>query len=381
MNVVLFCHSIISDWNHGNAHFLRGIVTELQRRGHGVRCYESRDAWSSTNLLAEHGPAAIAAFHARYPTIDVTRYDGGFDVDAALDGAELVLVHEWNEPSLVAAIGRARRRSGRFRLLFHDTHHRAATDPAGMSQFDLSSYDGALVFGETIRQAYLKRGWAARVWTWHEAADTYVFEPLRAESNARDLVWLGDWGEEERTRELEELLLGPARDLSLRADVYGECCPAAARVALARARVEYRGWIPSYRVPEIFAAHHVTVHVPRRPYVEALHGIPTIRIFEALACGIPLVSAAWHDTEGLFRSGLDYLVARDGDEMRRHLRDVIWDKGLCESLVAHGMETILSRHTCAHRVDELLEIHASLTAAPVEDGAAPRSGERAAEVR
>ena len=45
----------------------------------------------------------------------------------------------------------------------------------------------------------------------------------------------------------------------------------------------------------------MTVHVPRRPYVDALPGIPTIRVFEALACGIPLVSAPWRDEEGLFR--------------------------------------------------------------------------------
>jgi spore maturation protein CgeB len=45
----------------------------------------------------------------------------------------------------------------------------------------------------------------------------------------------------------------------------------------------------------------------------ALPGIPTIRVFEALACGIPLVSAPWDDAEGLFRPGEDFLVARDGD--------------------------------------------------------------------
>ena len=40
MRIVLFCHSLISDWNHGNAHFLRGIASELQACGHHVAAYE-----------------------------------------------------------------------------------------------------------------------------------------------------------------------------------------------------------------------------------------------------------------------------------------------------------------------------------------------------
>ena len=64
----------------------------------------------------------------------------------------------------------------------------------------------------------------------------------------------------------------------------------------------------------------MTVHVPRRPYARMLPGIPTIRMFEALACGVPLVSAPWDDREHLFTPGEDYLVARDGVGMRRHLR-------------------------------------------------------------
>jgi spore maturation protein CgeB len=89
--------------------------------------------------------------------------------------------------------------------------------------------------------------------------------------------------------------------------------------------------------------------------VRALPGIPTIRVFEAMACGIPLVSAPWDDTEGLFTPGEDYLVARDGAQMQRHLREVLNDRQLSESLVLHAFRTIHKRHTCAHRVSELLE--------------------------
>jgi spore maturation protein CgeB len=52
MQIVMFYHSLLSDWNHGNAHFLRGVVSELRSRGHDVRVYEPKDAWSLENLLA-----------------------------------------------------------------------------------------------------------------------------------------------------------------------------------------------------------------------------------------------------------------------------------------------------------------------------------------
>ena len=62
MRIVLFCHSLRSDWNHGNAHFLRGIATELQARGHGVTVCEPEDAWSAMNLRAERGARALDAY-------------------------------------------------------------------------------------------------------------------------------------------------------------------------------------------------------------------------------------------------------------------------------------------------------------------------------
>ena len=128
----------------------------------------------------------------------------------------------------------------------------------------------------------------------------------------------------------------------------------------ARYGARYHGWAPNAGAPDIFARHLATVHVPRRYYSTILPGIPTIRVFEALACGIPLVSAPWDDAEGLFRPGTDYLVARDGAEMTRHLKALRDDPELRAGLAAHGLETIRARHTCAHRVDELLAIVAQL---------------------
>jgi spore maturation protein CgeB len=359
VKVVLFCHSLVSDWNHGNAHFLRGVARELLARGAEVEAYEPRDGWSRAHLLKDEGPDAIAAFERAFPELVgvVREYDDdSFDLDEALDGADLVLVHEWNEPRLVRRIGKRRARGGGFRLLFHDTHHRAVTKPEEMERYDLRHYDGVLAFGEVLRDLYLARGWADRAWTWHEAADTRLFRPLAGRPPEGELVWIGNWGDGERTRELREFLLEPARRLRLRGSVHGVRWPKEGRRAVKDGGLAFRGRVANHEAPERFARHAVTVHVPRRPYARALPGIPTIRPFEALACGIPLVCAPWEDTEALFTAGEDYLVAGNGEEMTSLLARLLRDRELAQHLALNGRRTILERHTCGHRVDELLAI-------------------------
>ena len=356
MKIVYFTHSLASCWNHGNAHFLRGVLSELIARGHEVRVYEPENNWSLGNLLADHGEAGLAPYRTAYPDLSSNAYAPGADVAEMVEGADLVLVHEWNDHALVAEIGQLRKAGGKFGLLFHDTHHRAVSAPEEMQAYDLTGYDGVLAFGETLAQVYRGWGWQGRVWTWHEAADLRRFHPPSEEGPRDGLVWIGNWGDGERTEELERFLFRPAQEAGLPLDIYGVRYPQEALATLTRYGVRYHGWAPNAQAPELFARALATVHVPRRYYSTILPGIPTIRVFEALACGIPLVSAPWDDAEHLFRPGTDYLVANDGEEMTRHLRALKNDPALRASLVAHGLETIRARHSCAHRVDELLAI-------------------------
>ncbi len=80
----VFAHSIVSDWNHGNAHFLRGLVQSLMDKGHEVKCYEELGSWSMNNLVKSEGERAIDAidiFRERYPQINVQFYSRDDDVD------------------------------------------------------------------------------------------------------------------------------------------------------------------------------------------------------------------------------------------------------------------------------------------------------------
>ncbi|MFN3726404.1 MAG: glycosyltransferase [Allosphingosinicella sp.] len=356
MKIVYFTHSLASCWNHGNAHFLRGVLRELIALGHEVRAYEPGGAWSLANLLKDHGPEGLHAYRRAYPELGSETFREEADLAGMVDGADLVIVHEWNEPDLVARLGRLRARGGRFLLLFHDTHHRAVSDATAMRAYDLSAYDGVLAFGETLAEVYRGWGWGDRVFVWHEAADLRHFHPPAVDGERRGLVWIGNWGEGERTKELREFLFRPARETGLGLDVYGVRYHVTAKATVRRYGGRYHGWLPNAGAPEIFARHLATVHVPRRYYTRLLPGIPTIRVFEALACGIPLVSAPWDDAEGLFRTGTDYLTARDGAEMTRQLQSLQADAEFRASLVRNGLETIRARHSCAHRAAELLRI-------------------------
>jgi spore maturation protein CgeB len=356
MRIAYFTHSLSSCWNHGNAHFLRGVLDELIARGHDARAYEPESAWSRANLIADHGRAGLAAFAGAYPRLHPRIYADDADPEALVEGADLVIVHEWNPPALVARLGALRKRGASFRLLFHDTHHRAVSAPGEMRAYDLSGYDGVLAFGEALAEVYRGWGWGDEVHVWHEAADLTRFHPPEQETLREGLVWIGNWGDGERTAELAEFLLRPAEAAGLPLDIYGVRYPEEALEMLARHAAQYRGWAANARAPEIYARHRATVHVPRRFYARQLPGIPTIRVFEALACGIPLVCAPWDDAEGLFRPGTDYLIARDGAQMRACLADLAADPMMGAELAAHGLETIRKRHSCAHRVDELLAL-------------------------
>ncbi|HYY69792.1 MAG TPA: hypothetical protein VE734_08670 [Terriglobales bacterium] len=200
LEIRMFAHSWVSDWNHGNAHFLRGLARELLRLGHGVRCYEELGSWSLSNLVRQEGEVAIGAidqFRRTFPELDIQFYRRGSGLREVmkheLRSADLVLIHEWNEPSVVSTILDLKRQLG-FRALFHDTHHRAYTSPRDILRFDLHLFDGVLAFGEAMRRIYANGFGVPQVWTFHEGADVSSFHPV-ARPREIDILWIGNWGD------------------------------------------------------------------------------------------------------------------------------------------------------------------------------------------
>ncbi len=367
LKLAFFLHTLRSDWNNGNAHFLRGLVREMVALGHTVTVYEPVASWSITNLLTEpNGEASLAQFNEVYPEIDLRLYDPA-DTDPqaemrrTLHGVDAVIVHEWNEPALIALILGLRAELG-FRALFHDTHHRASSSPESIRALRVDEFDGVLAFGDALTQIYKERFGITACWTFHEAADTTVFYPREAGSFENDLVWVGNWGEGERSAELREFLIGPAaalrKDLGtehFHATIYGVRYPEDGVEALRNADIRYGGYLPNLAAPEVYARSRMTMHVPRQQYSGAMQGIPTIRVFEALASGIPLLSAPWQDTEELFREG-DFTFVRSGAEAEAAMRRMLDDPGFAQEQVERGLTTVLAKHTCAHRAAQLTRI-------------------------
>jgi spore maturation protein CgeB len=89
---------------------------------------------------------------------------------------------------------------------------------------------------------------------------------------------------------------------------------------------------------------------------DGLPHTPAIRVLEALACGVPVVTAPWDECEEMFTPDVDVLVARDGSDMERRMVALHSDPEFARFIGANGYKTVVSRHTCEHRVQELLAI-------------------------
>jgi spore maturation protein CgeB len=306
----------------------------------------------------ERGGQALEQFSQCFPELDVRIYpQASFKefAESELGDADVVVVHEWNSPEVVDAILLLKNKF-HFAALFHDTHHRAYSKPKEISLLKVDLFDGVLAFGEVIREIYLERFKAKKAWTFHEAADTAHFLPIQSDRKA-DVNWVGNWGDEERTRELNEFLIDPISVLKPEAAaVYGVRYPKSAQNRLREAGIEYRGYLPNLSAPEVYSRSLLTLHIPRRCYTNGLSGVPTIRMFEAMACGIPLICSPWSDTEGLFRANQDYVCVPDGRAMLCELRHLLNDEAARQQLAANALETIRQRHTCAHRAEEFVQI-------------------------
>jgi spore maturation protein CgeB len=358
LGIAYFAHSMRSDWNNGNAHFLRGLLRSLGQLGHDVVIFEPANGWSIENLKSEpEGAHSLQQFSDIYSDLQIHPYNSVCVASLEcwrklLQAADIVIVHEWNPPALVNALLQLRDQMA-FRLLFHDTHHRASSSPEQIRLLGIDRFDAVLAFGEALATIYREQFNIQRVWTLHEAADTSVFKPLPWLHKENDFVWIGNWGDDERSAEIKQFFLCPARELSdRRFSIYGVRYPDDGLTALRNAGVHYGGYLPNLCAPAAYAGAHLTVHIPRQQYASAMKGIPTIRVFEALACGIPLISAPWQDSEHLFREG-DFFTVRNAVEMRRAMEYLLSDPEAAKAQALRGLETVLTHHTCRHRAQQL----------------------------
>ena len=149
---------------------------------------------------------------------------------------------------------------------------------------------------------------------------------------------------------LEEQLVEPARHRPEAAFVVaGPQYPADIRWPANVERIEL---LPPAEHAGFYNAQHLTLNVTREDMVRAGWS-PSVRLFEAAACGVPVVSDWWEGLDSFFVPGEEILVASSAVDVEQHLSSV--DDERRAKIGAAARARVLAQHTAAHRIDELEE--------------------------
>ena len=117
------------------------------------------------------------------------------------------------------------------------------------------------------------------------------------------------------------------------------------------ANVERINHLPPARHRGFYAAQRFTLNVTRADMIRAGYS-PSVRLFEAAACGVPIISDAWEGLGTIFTVGEEILVAEGTDDVLRILRET--DEGERKRIGQRARARVLAAHTAAHRAAELV---------------------------
>ncbi|MFY0581581.1 CgeB family protein [Cystobacter fuscus] len=102
--------------------------------------------------------------------------------------------------------------------------------------------------------------------------------------------------------------------------------------------------------PAFYNSQRFTLNVTRADMVRAGYS-PSVRLFEAAACAVPIISDAWQGLDTFFRPGEEILISRSGEETRRYLQEV--PEAERQEMGRKARARVLAAHTAAHRAETL----------------------------
>jgi spore maturation protein CgeB len=324
--------SITSSWGNGHATNYRALLRALRDRRHDVLFLERDVPWYAAHRDFD------APFVRLYEDVEqLTRWEDD------VRGADLVVVGSYVPEGCEVADWVLETAAGVTAFWDIDTPVTAAKlrrgdfeylSPALVPRFDLYlSFTGG-PFLETLG--------ARRPTPFYCVADPSVYRPLDV-ARRWDLGYLGTYSDD-RQPKVDELLLGPARRAGELAFVVGG--PQYPDDVAWPANVERIENVPPAQHPSFYCAQRFTLNVTRADMVRAGWS-PSVRLFEAAACGVPVISDWWDGLDAFFEPGREILVAESADDVLRHLREGDSEVGL------RARERVLREHTAAHRVREL----------------------------
>jgi spore maturation protein CgeB len=344
MKVVILGLSITSSWGNGHATTYRALVRELAARGHEVVFLERNVPWYAHNRDLQSPPYCETHLYASLPALK-RRFRGVVrDADAVIVGSFVpdgIAIGEW-----VASIAR-----GTTAFYDIDTPVTMALLEQGQCAYlnaDLiARYDLYLSFtgGPTLQvleQRY-KSPMARPLYCSFDPS-LYFPEPTPHEY---DLGYLGTYSDD-RQPPLRRLLLAPARLWrDGRFIVAGPQYPLTIRWPRNVKRVEHLA-PGDHRA--FYNGQRFTLNVTRSAMVRAGYS-PSVRLFEAAGCGVPIISDHWPGLDSLFALGSEILVADSTEDVMRYVRET--DERERRQLGLRARGRVLRHHTAAHRAAEL----------------------------
>lgn len=365
MKLVIFGLTVSSSWGNGHATLWRGLCKALAARGHDVVFFERdvpyyamnrdlRELPGGTLVLYPDWAQNLAAARAHLADADVamvTSYqaDGVAATELVLESPAAVKVfYDLDTPVTLDALA-----SGR---------EVAYLGPRGLRDFDLVlSYTG----GAALDELRSRLG-ARRVAPLYGHVDPDVHRPVEPDEHYRaDLSYLGTYAED-RQAALERLFIDAARRMpGERFLIGGAQYPQAFPWT---DNLWFRKHMPPEFHPAFFSSSRWTLNVTRRAMAE-MGWCPSGRLFEAAACGCPVVSDAWEGLDAFFTPGEEIVLARDTDDVVRAMRMGDAER---DALARRARERTLDEHTSARRAAELEALlDGAFGAGEAVDGAEP----------
>ena len=345
LRIVILGLSITSSWGNGHATTYRGLVRELARRGHDVLFLERDVPWYAGHRDLPEPPFGRTAL---YTDLAGLQRDHAADIAAA----DLVIVGSFVPDGVAVGDWVQSQAPGRSAFYDIDTPVTlAALARSGGTPYlaarQVAGYDLYLSFtgGPTLERLEREFGSpAARVL--YCSVDPELYHP-EAVAQDCDLGYMGTYSDD-RQPTLEALLLEPARRWSAgRFEVAGAQYPEGIAWP---PNVRYTAHLPPAQHRAFYNRQRFTLNVTRADMIRAGWS-PSVRIFEAAACGTPIVSDRWDGIESLLVPGEEIFLADTPEEVLALLRDL--PDAERRAVGERARRRILSEHTAAHRAAEL----------------------------
>jgi spore maturation protein CgeB len=346
MKIVILGLSITSSWGNGHATTYRGLVRELAARGHEVLFLERERPWYADNRDLRRVPGVeIALYHS---LAELKRRHA-----AHVRAADAVIVGSFVPSG--AAVGEWVLRTAEGVTAFYDIDTPVTlaglrdSDVTYLAREQIARYDLYLSFtgGPTLRR--LERDYGSpRARALYCSFDPQLYFPEEHEP-AWNLGYLGTYSDD-RQPTLERLLVACARRWTAgRFVVAGAQYPRGLVWPDNVRRIEH---LPPNRHRAFYNRQQFTLNVTRANMIAAGWS-PSVRLFEAAACGTPIISDWWSGLDELFRPGEEILIARSTDEAMKILTHTTPERA--RSIGASARRRVLAEHTAAHRAVELEE--------------------------